>query len=95
MICFPNKKLPQSRKLKELEMNFPLGFTEISLWLAVTSIILWVTSELIMPLFGSPKVLINNKTLRRIALSTTVLFLVTVAILTIQILIDLRARTGS
>lgn len=61
-------------------MNFPLGFWDISLWLAVTSIILLVTSELLSPHYGKTSLLLNPKKLRNVAIVTSTLFLITVAI---------------
>ena len=61
-------------------MSFPLTFWDISLWLAVTAIILLITSELISPYYGKTNLLINKKKLRNIATITATLFLITVAI---------------
>jgi len=61
-------------------MNFPLSFWDISLWLAVTAIILLTTSELISPYYGKTNILINKKRLRQTALTTGMLFMITVAI---------------
>lgn len=61
-------------------MQFPLSFWDISLWLAVTAVILLVTSELISPYYGKSKVLINKQRLRNAALIVGILFLVTVII---------------
>jgi len=61
-------------------MNFPLSFWDISLWLAVTAIILLITSELTSPYYGKTNILINKKRLKNAALTMGVLFLITVAI---------------
>lgn len=61
-------------------LNFPLSFWDISLWLAVTAIILLITSELISPYYGKTNILINKKRLRQTALTIGILFLITVAI---------------
>jgi hypothetical protein len=61
-------------------MQFPLSFWDISLWLAVTAIILLVTSELISPYYGKSKIPINKQKLRNAALAVGILFLVTVII---------------
>jgi hypothetical protein len=61
-------------------MDFPLSFGDISLWLAVTAIILLITSELISPYYGKRNLLINRKKLRNVALTMSILFLITVAI---------------
>jgi len=61
-------------------MDFPLSFWDISLWLAITAIILLITSELISPYYGKTRILINKKRLKNAALAMSILFLVTVAI---------------
>ena len=61
-------------------MNFPLSFWDISLLLAVTAIILLITSELVSPYYGKTNLIINKKRLRNIALAVSILFLITVAI---------------
>jgi hypothetical protein len=60
--------------------TFPLTFWDISLLLAVTAIILLVTSELLSPYYGKTSLKINKKKLRNAALTTSILFLTTVAI---------------
>ena len=67
-------------------MHFPLTFNDVSLWLAVTSIILLITSELISPHYGRTNLLINKKLLRNTALILGTLFLLTVAIRIITII---------
>lgn len=69
-------------------MDFPLSFWDISLWLAITAIILLVTSELISPYYGKTNLLINNKRLRNAALTVSTLFLATVAIRIVAIIIS-------
>ena len=61
-------------------MQFPLSFWDISLWLAVTAIILLVTSELISPHFGKTGILIEKRRLRTVALTVGLLFMFTVFI---------------
>jgi hypothetical protein len=61
-------------------MNFPLSFWDISLLLAVTAIILLITSELVSPYYGKTNLIINKKRLRNIALAVSIVFLITVAI---------------
>lgn len=61
-------------------MNFPLSFWDISLLLAVTAIILLITSELVSPYYGKTNLIIKKKRLRNIALAFSILFLITVAI---------------
>ena len=61
-------------------MNFPLGFWDINIWLAVTAIILLITSELISPYYGKTNLLINKKRLRNVSIIVSTLFHITVAI---------------
>lgn len=61
-------------------MRFPLSLWDLSLWLAVTAVILLVTSELISPYYGKTKFPINKQRLRNVALTVSILFLITVAI---------------
>jgi len=61
-------------------MPFPLSIWDISLWLAVTSMILLVASELTSPSYGSASLLINKKALKNVATLTAILFLITVLI---------------
>jgi hypothetical protein len=61
-------------------MQFPLSFLDISLWLAVTSIILLVTAELILPTYLQTNLLINKSRLRIAALTLGILFIITVLI---------------
>jgi hypothetical protein len=69
-------------------LNFPLGFWDISLWLAVTAIILLVTSELMSPYYGRTRLAIDKKRLRNTALVVSVLFLVTVAVRIISLIVS-------
>ena len=61
-------------------MQFPLTFTDISLWLAITAIILLITSELISPYYGRANLRINKRKLRTTALIMGILFMLTVVI---------------
>jgi hypothetical protein len=61
-------------------MMFPLGFWDISLLLAITAIILLITSELLSPYYERINILVNKKRLKNTALMVSVLFLATVAI---------------
>ena len=60
-------------------MEFPVGFWDLSLWLAVAAIILLVTSELLSPYYGRTGILLNRRRLRMVAIMIAFLFLVTVA----------------
>jgi len=61
-------------------VQFPLSLWDISLWLAITSIILLATSELLSPYYGKTNIIIDRKRLRTAALTLGLLFLFTVLI---------------
>ena len=61
-------------------MQFPLSFWDLSLWIAVTAMILLVTAELASPYHGQTNLLINNNRLEKAAIIMGILFLITVAI---------------
>jgi len=61
-------------------MNFPISFWNISLWLAVTALILLATSELTSPYYGKTNLLINKKRLKGAALLLSILFMLTVLV---------------
>ncbi len=61
-------------------MQFPLNLWDISLLLAVTAIILLITSEMLSPYYGKINILINRKRLKNTAWTFSILFLATVAI---------------
>jgi hypothetical protein len=61
-------------------MSFPIQFWDLIVWLATTSTILFLTSEMLSPSYGKSNIYINNKRLKNAAKATLVLFLITVAI---------------
>ena len=61
-------------------MAFPLGFWDISVWLAVTAITLLITSEMLSPYYGKTNILVNKKRLKNAAITASILFLATVTI---------------
>ena len=61
-------------------MTFPLGLWEISLWLAITAIILLVTSVTLSPYHGRINIYINKKRLKNAAQAVSITFLITVAV---------------
>jgi uncharacterized membrane protein len=69
-------------------LSLPLGFWDLSLWTAVTAIILLVTSELLSPWYGRTGVMIDKKRLRMVALVVALIFLVTVAYRIYEIVIQ-------
>jgi len=61
-------------------VQFPLSFWDFSLWLAITSIILLATSELLSPYYGQTNIIFDRKRLRTAALTLWLLFMFTVLI---------------
>lgn len=61
-------------------MKFPLGFNDISLWLAIIAIIILSTSELSSPKYGQIGLVIEKDRLRMVALILGIIFLCTAAI---------------
>lgn len=61
-------------------MQIPLTFSDVSLVLAVSSVILLISAELGSPYYGHTNLMIDKKKLRNAAYTTGILFLVTVAI---------------
>lgn len=61
-------------------MQFPLSLTDLSLWFAVTSIILITTAEFILPYYGKINLLIDKSRFRTAAIALGILFLLTALI---------------
>lgn len=61
-------------------MMFPLDFWDISLILAITAIILLITSEMLSPYYGKVNILVNKEKLKNAAITFSIIFLATVAI---------------
>jgi len=61
-------------------LQFPLTFSDLTLWLAITSIILLATSELISPYYGKTSLLIEKKRLRSAALTTGIIFILAILV---------------
>jgi len=68
-------------------MQFPLTFWDISLWLAITALIILTTSELISPYYGSINLVIKKKRLRNTGLTISAIFILTVMIRIIGIIL--------
>jgi hypothetical protein len=69
--------------------TFPLNLWDISLILAVAATILLITSELLSPYYGAANLKINRKRLKNAAMTTSIVFLVTVAIRITTIIVGL------
>jgi uncharacterized membrane protein len=69
-------------------MSFPFTFWDVSLWLAVTAIILLATAEIISPYYGRTNLIIEKKKLKRVSLVLGILFLITVVIRVYEIVIS-------
>ena len=62
-----------------MKMNFPLSLSDVGLWLAVTALILLITSELVYSLPDvSARIMIDKKRLRLVSLGCGLGFMVTV-----------------
>jgi hypothetical protein len=59
-------------------VNFPLGIWDISLLLAITTIILLITSEMLSQYYGKINVRINRRKLRNTSIAASIVFLITV-----------------
>jgi len=59
---------------------FDVSVWDIGLWLAVSSIILLITSELLAPYYGRNRVAIDAKRLRAVAIASGMVFLIIAAI---------------
>ena len=60
-------------------MQIPLDFWNVSLWFAVTGIILLITAQLVSAYDGNASLLIDQRKLETAALVVGMLFLLTVA----------------
>lgn len=60
-------------------MPFPLTFDDLSIWSAITAIILLITSELLSPYYGRAGILVDRRRLRMVAIALALIFLSTVA----------------
>jgi hypothetical protein len=68
-------------------LTFPLGFWDINLLLAVTAIILLITSEMLSSQYGKTNILINRKKLKNTAITVSTLFLISIAIRIVDIIL--------
>ena len=64
----------------------PITFTDVSLLLAVGAIILLITAELSSPTYGLTNLTIKSKRLKKVAIATGTLFLITVVIQIVNII---------
>jgi len=67
-------------------MQFPLSFWDVSLWLALTALILLITAELISPYYGQSSLQIKKGRLKTVAFTLCLLFLLTVLIRIFEII---------
>ena len=61
-------------------MAFPLSLWDLSLWLAITALILLITMEVLSPQYGRIRILIDRKKLKNGGLTVSALFLITITI---------------
>ena len=69
-------------------MWFPLSFSDITIWLAITALIMLATSELISSYFGKLDIIIDKRRLRFVTLLVSITFIITITI-TFLLQIDL------
>ena len=72
-------------------MRFPLdlwGITSISSMFALVALVLIVTSEVLIPFFDKPNMLIDKKKLRASGLTFTILFLSTIAVRIVNVILE-------
>ena len=69
-------------------MMFPLNLWDISLLLAITAIILLITSEMLSVHYGRVNILINRKRSRNTAITFAILFLATFVIRIAEIILN-------
>ena len=70
-------------------MALSLNFSEISFLLAVLSIILLMTTEYIRSYSSNNYLIVENKRLKRLALSTSFLFFLSAAIMLMEMLLSI------
>jgi hypothetical protein len=70
-------------------MSFPLDLWDINLLVAVISVLLLSTSEFLSISHGKINILIDKKKLRKTAIATSIIFLITVAIRVVTIVFQL------
>jgi Ni,Fe-hydrogenase I cytochrome b subunit len=61
-------------------MQIPFDFWNVSLWLAVTGIILLITVQLALAYDGQATLILDQKKLRTVAVVVGILFLITMVI---------------
>jgi hypothetical protein len=66
---------------------FPLGFWDLSLWLAAVAIILLATSGMLSQIQGGTKICINKKRLKNVSIIASLFFLATVIVRIITIIL--------
>jgi hypothetical protein len=69
-------------------MQLPLSFNELGLWLAFTSIILLATYEILSRQNGQSTPLVDRKKLRAVALALGLLSTLTIAVVTLRLIIS-------
>ena len=68
-------------------MRVPLSFIDINIWLALQTILLFITAELLSPHYDKINILIDKRRFRKVTISIAVLFFITIIIYFIDIII--------
>ncbi len=61
-------------------MQFPLSLIDISLWLAITALVLLITAEMLSQRYHQGTIRIDKKRLRNVTVLVSISFLVTVVV---------------
>ena len=70
-------------------MQFPLSFWDISLWLAVTALILLLTSELVTQSYGKTKIPIKKRKLRNVTYIVGISFIFTIIMIIYELIVSI------
>ena len=68
-------------------VSIPLKLEELTLWLAIVSVMLLITSELLSSHYGKIQILVNKKKLRNVAFGTSLITLMLIMVRVINIIL--------
>ncbi len=74
-------KAPRSHsELERINMQLPLNFLNIILWLGITAMILLVTALLVLSYEGPQSIMVEERKIENAGILVGILFLITIAI---------------
>ena len=74
-------KAPRSHsELERINMQWPLNFLNIILWLGITTVILLVTAQLVLSYEGPQSIMADERKIENAGILVGILFLITIAI---------------